>query len=265
MEPSPFQQGIQSMHDFQSGAPVADDLPYDVEEVFADIQIDPSHDVYDPTDAYVPRQRRQGNTGPKGVLADYAEAKERLRVQREYEENLSREKLSEQSMRVRTVLQDERAEKLEAEEELLNELDSDDAFMMQYKAKRAAEIQETLHKSQKSTFGYLRSVNADQYLEAIDGPHGAFVVLHLDQSYLPGCKQVNEVFSLLAQKHNTTLFVRMNSDQGGDYPDESLPGLLVYQHGQLVHNFIPLHQFLDRPFKLNDVENFLVLKDVLAK
>lgn len=145
--------------------------------------------MYDDTDSYV-RRRKQGNTGPKGVLADYAEAKERLRLKNEYEAALAEEKMRKASVRVRSATEEKEAEKLEEEEDLLDELDSDDDFMMEFKAKRLAEIQQQLHKSTQATFGfvnllicsYLRTCNADQYLDAIDEDHGAVVVVHLDQS-----------------------------------------------------------------------------------
>lgn len=118
------------------------------------LQVDPSHDVYDDTDSYV-RRRKQGNTGPKGVLADYAEAKERLRLKNEYEAALAEEKMRKASVRVRSATEEKEAEKLEEEEDLLDELDSDDDFMMEFKAKRLAEIQQQLHKSTKATFGFV--------------------------------------------------------------------------------------------------------------
>ena len=68
-------------------------------------------------------------------------------------------------------------------EEEADELDEEEAdeFLKAYKVKRIAELKQR-RKLRGETFGYLRGVDVDQYLDAIETPPGCYMVLHLYQS-----------------------------------------------------------------------------------
>jgi hypothetical protein len=57
----------------------------------------------------------------------------------------------------------------------------------------------------------------------------------------------------------------MNSDKGGEFPDEALPALLVYQNSQLLHNLLPLSDYLVKPFTQAGIEKLLKSHELLPR
>ena len=157
-----------------------------------------------------PHVRKQGNTGPKGVLADYAEHVEKERMRREVEQLKTEWQMKKMAITALTSREEEELKKKELQEQLEEENakendekeieeeedDDDDEFFMKYKAKRymmlftsffnffsqitnrMAEIQS----SQNPTFGFLRQITQKEYVDEIDNElSNVFVVIHLYQ------------------------------------------------------------------------------------
>lgn len=149
-----------------------------------------------PKPSLPPPIRKKGNTGPKGVLMDYAEHVENERLEREVAQLKNEYLIKKMTITTMTAREQEKLKKLEEQEKLEredlekqrsdeeedgDELDDDDEFFAQYKAKRITEIQST----RNPTFGYLQQITQDEYVDAIDNTNPqTHVVIHL---YQPVC------------------------------------------------------------------------------
>eukprot|EP01111_Echinosteliopsis_oligospora_P013050 TRINITY_DN4578_c0_g1_i1.p1 TRINITY_DN4578_c0_g1~~TRINITY_DN4578_c0_g1_i1.p1 ORF type:complete len:293 (-),score=85.26 TRINITY_DN4578_c0_g1_i1:70-948(-) len=191
--------------------------------------------------------RRGGNTGVKGVLADYADAKRQMQVKREEERIQAEERLKNLAITVKSE------KKIEEEDEE----EDDDEFMREYRLKRMRELVNL--QSQRPTFGFLKSIDSSEYIDTLDKEHkDVFVLLHLYQNYVPACVRLNLILQNLAIKYPFVKFVKMVATEANDkYEDIGLPSLLVYKAGELQHRWVPLTSRLGSDFDSGDVELLL--------
>eukprot|EP01098_Paradermamoeba_levis_P007929 TRINITY_DN3304_c0_g7_i1.p1 TRINITY_DN3304_c0_g7~~TRINITY_DN3304_c0_g7_i1.p1 ORF type:complete len:289 (-),score=93.22 TRINITY_DN3304_c0_g7_i1:133-999(-) len=223
-----------------------------------------------------PTIRNKGNTGPKGVLADYAEAKENLkkRMQRESEKfwrDLEKTgiKTKREQERDNKLYQQQKQLEDEFTEEDLEDLVKGDEFFKKYMEQRRGEIYQTIQELKQDqnsysvlpTFGFLRQIQVDEYLDEVDGEDSSVVVIiHLFENHIPPCKVLNQALQTLARKYYNTKFLKIISSEANKNFDEiALPALLVYQGGQLVHTFLCLSDAdeLGKKFDPEDVEAYL--------
>jgi len=198
-----------------------------------------------------PKIRRTGNTGVKGVLADYAEAKEKFREKQAIEKQVLQKMFESQCITVNN--QPEKNEE--------DELDEDDLFLKEYHERRLAELKNqnvstTEHHSLTPTFGFLRQISRDEYLDVIDNERNdIFVVIHLYQTYIQSCNKINKHLSELAPKYNTVKFLKIiASEAQPDFDEIGLPAVLVYRGGQLFKMFVPITLELPSLFTCKDLE-----------
>eukprot|EP00013_Stygamoeba_regulata_P000743 CAMPEP_0177636806 /NCGR_PEP_ID=MMETSP0447-20121125/4632_1 /TAXON_ID=0 /ORGANISM="Stygamoeba regulata, Strain BSH-02190019" /LENGTH=330 /DNA_ID=CAMNT_0019138687 /DNA_START=37 /DNA_END=1030 /DNA_ORIENTATION=- len=221
--------------------------------------------------ALPPPLRSKHNTGPKGVLADYKEAKRELRDRRLVERQRFYDKLAGKQVggerpRVAGVhlkvpnLVDEAAlasdEELNSDEELLAMLEEeDDEFIKDWAVKRFTSML-----GHATIFGSVTDVSADAFLEEVDkAPKDVHVVVHVYRHRVEACSRLALQLRKLAAAHTHVKFISMNADEyKKDYDDVALPTLLIYKGGELVQSFIPLcPHFLKPGFTLDNLEELL--------
>ncbi|CAN7995998.1 unnamed protein product, partial [Ixodes pacificus] len=124
---------------------------------------------------------------------------------------------------------------LEELEELEDE--EDERALLHYRQMRLAEIQATL---QKSRYGDVREISADDYVEQVNkAGEGVWVVLHLYQPGVPYCTLISQHLSHLASKFPTTKFLKsVATNCIPNYPDRNVPTIFVYRDGQLCKQFV---------------------------
>ena len=136
--------------------------------------------------------KRQGNTGVKGVLADYAARKETFRVESEIAQWKKSWELKQQAMRRKNVNREigtqheEKLEDLDEDEQFMD----DDEFFEEYKKKRMQQIQNaqmfdiitSRFTACRSTFGFVQPLSQAGFVGCIDNEKSdVFVVIHLYQ------------------------------------------------------------------------------------
>jgi hypothetical protein len=119
----------------------------------------------------------------------------------------------------------------------LDELDEledeeEERILLQMRQQRIAEITAL---QQKSRFGDVREISANDYVEQVNkAGEGIWVVLHLYKQGVPLCALINDYMVRLAAKFPTTKFLRAISTTCiPNYPDKNLPTLFIYYEGNL--------------------------------
>jgi len=202
-----------------------------------------------------PPIRKAGNTGVKGVLADYAEAKENLRLKNQMDKAETMRKIEKMAITVGNNNNINNNNNLEDEDE------DEDEFMRMYRQKRLAELQQV----QRPTFGYLRAIDSSEYVDAVENENkDAFVVVHLYKNEFKACVKLNLILQNLAIKYPFVKFMKIISTEAlPKYDDVGLPTVLVYQAGELVHRWVPITSKLGNTFDSEDVELLLAKGQVI--
>jgi hypothetical protein len=236
----------------------------DIEEALRESQ---AQEAMLPPAAQPPRYRPNGaNTGVKGVLADYAEAKERARLRRQANAEAHRLQMKEKALTVKPSsrrLEDDEERDDSDDDKKPKELDPDDPeFIRLYRERRMQE----LIASQRKTFGYYKSISASQFTEEIDCEvgSGAFVVIHLHQKYLAMSVRMNYALQKLSVKFPYAKFLRIKATEAdAQYDDYALPTLLLYKNGDLVTSLIRVTDELPNNWDQDDVEVLLAKHGVV--
>ncbi|KYQ99895.1 phosducin-like protein [Tieghemostelium lacteum] len=207
-----------------------------------------------------PQMKGGGNTGVKGVMADYAQHRELKR--QEYQEKKDQQRKAYEKMAFTT--RDQPVQQPQEEE------DSDDELkrLRQQKLqqwKQQKEGSTTSKDSGKKVFGYLKQISASEYVDEIDNePTDVFIVIHLFQSYIPECVLLNQFLTQLAISNRYVKFLKILSTEAkSSYHDAALPTLLVYKKGDLVASFIPITEELGAKFDKEDVELLLASYSII--
>eukprot|EP00172_Hildenbrandia_rubra_P004477 Plantae.Rhodophyta-Hildenbrandia_rubra.ctg913.p1 GENE.Plantae.Rhodophyta-Hildenbrandia_rubra.ctg913~~Plantae.Rhodophyta-Hildenbrandia_rubra.ctg913.p1 ORF type:complete len:230 (+),score=70.53 Plantae.Rhodophyta-Hildenbrandia_rubra.ctg913:73-762(+) len=137
----------------------------------------------------------------------------------------------------------------------LEEADSDEErILMEYRTKR---IEEMKADACRRRFGPgVEYIAADDWKrEVTEGGKGIYVVVHLFQDGLEGCKLMSEILSKLAKKFRFTKFLKCKStDAIRNFPDEKCPALLVYEGGKVLKQFVGLEAFAGLKTQVEHVE-----------
>ena len=127
--------------------------------------------------------RPGANTGVKGVLADYADAKQKMELLQHVQNEVAWLNVAELGTVAATVREQEELER-RAREARDNRASSDEedeeaddaAFLAQYRAKRMQELKveqtEAIRAAYRPTFGSLVALTADQLSETLDAVSG---------------------------------------------------------------------------------------------
>jgi len=124
----------------------------------------------------------------------------------------------------------------------LDELDEiedeeEERILEQYRRERMAQIKNL---QQRSRFGDVRDISADDYVEQVNkAGDGIWVVLHLYKQGIPLCALINKYLTSLAARYPTTKFLRSISTTCiPNYPDKNLPTIFVYFEGNMKGQFL---------------------------
>ncbi|GAM23504.1 hypothetical protein SAMD00019534_066790 [Acytostelium subglobosum LB1] len=211
--------------------------------------------------------RGGGNTGVKGVLADYAEHQEKKRQEFVMDKELRKQMVQKMAVTVKDNPANQQQQQQQEEE------DEEDEDLKRLKEQRLAQFRKQQQQHQhpampkNKTFGFLKQINKKEYVEEIDNePPHVFVIVHLYQNYIPECIALNQHLSQLAIKYRHIKFLKILSTEAkADYHDEALPSLLVYIGGNLLVSFIPITEDLERNFVKEDLELLLASYDIIPQ
>jgi len=214
---------------------------------------------YESSTQYVNTFREKHNTGPKGVIADYNEWRERVILE-------NREKAARQFAELEKKALRSKYEKVEkpTEEEEDDLDDSDDDFFANWRRKQAEQLINSI-----PVFGELREISVNEFVSSVDNEHAQVpVVIHLYENEVYACVLLNEYLRRLAPQHPRVKFLKIVASHAQKtWQRNALPTLLVYRGGELVHNLVRVtDQFpTAEAFTPSDVEDLLARKGILLK
>lgn len=200
------------------------------------------------------------NTGPKGVIKDWQRFKQLETEKRELQERERLELMKKLSITAKTTAEDQKAkeqEELEAElEDLLN-----DDFLLEFQKQRMKEMLEMSGLLPK--FGSLIHLSSgEEFLKAVDNENKSVsVIIHIYEDKYRACRTMNSCLEKLAPEYPLIKFCKIQSTAtqlSKQFKTSALPALLAYKNGQIIGNFVRLHDELGDEFYSSDVENFLI-------
>ncbi|KAI8057304.1 Phosducin-domain-containing protein [Syncephalis plumigaleata] len=212
-------------------------------------------------------------TGPKGVLADYAEHR-RIERERQAADRLAQQgRLGRYECTATTsatttkaaIKNKENGDDEEEDEELrelmaeleLEDFEQDDA-LKSYREMRMREM-----KAARPTFGDVLSIGQHNYVDAIDKEAKLVSILvYLYEPNQRASQQLNDAFTLLARKYIYAKFLRIRGQEADSSFDQHvMPGLLCYRGGLLVGNWMRIDndivKYNDAPLSMETLEAFL--------
>jgi len=131
--------------------------------------------------------------------------------------------------------------------------EEDEAFFRKFREQRIAEMKA---KKANEKYGCVRYINRAEYVsEVAEASKACWVVLHLYQDRVPECTLMERALAQVAKQKKATKFLKIKStDCIENFPDSSLPCLLVYHEGKMQMKFEGLGQFGGRKMTARDVE-----------
>jgi hypothetical protein len=213
----------------------------------------------------MPLLRPSGNTGVKGVIADYKEAKreEQLKKAEELMEKFQRsQRATSPSIRSRKGI----ASKINQQQSNDSEKGSDDNdgsdsvdddFIKRFRMQRLAQLQ---NKSiTMPTFGTLSYKHPVEFIDLVDeiDPR-VFVVVHLFEPTISESRMLHSALDKVAQAMEYARFIEVNALEANPTLDlVCLPAILIYKGGTLVNNVIKFTDCLPKSFTVDDVKDAL--------
>merc|ERR1719219_1967732 len=129
----------------------------------------------------------------------------------------------------------------------LDELDEledeeEERILLEMRKQRIAEIKAL---QQKSRFGDVREISANDYVEQVNkAGEGIWVILHLYKQGIPLCALINQYMTNLSAKFPNVKFLKSISTTCiPNYPDRNLPTLFVYFEGDMKKQLAGPHCF----------------------
>lgn len=121
--------------------------------------------------------------------------------------------------------------------------EDDEEVFRRYREMRISEMMANV--VSRPQFDEVEEIAGQDFVEKVTkaGPD-VVVVIHL---YKPGvliCSLINQMLPQLASRFRTTKFLKSISNLCiANFPDENLPGLLIYQNGRCAKQIFGAHQF----------------------
>lgn len=206
-----------------------------------------------PANTTQPALRPSGNTGVKGVLADYREAQqdEQLRKEEERLENMKAlHRATHPAVRPTTISNNKHDNKHDNKNDDSSDNDSDfndsdDEFLKQFRNQRLAQLQNTMTtttttSSKLLTFGSMTIASPDEYVQLVDklNPQ-SYLIVHLYEPSIVQCRMLQSTLEKVATMMNHAKFIQVSALEANPNLDTIiLPAILVYRRGELVHNLV---------------------------
>eukprot|EP00954_Amorphochlora_amoebiformis_P007147 555444-Amorphochlora_amoeboformis.AAC.1 len=212
---------------------------------------------------------KASNTGPKGVKADYEEAKmiqafKNLRAAMRAEREIKKKATGKTNF-VAAVNKAEKGASTrqggdEDEDEDFDE--DDDEFFDKYKKQQIELIKNSL-----PTFGSFNRVSRTAFIQETEKEHDlVYIVVHLYRNHIPSCIRLNLILEDLAPQFHHVKFLRTRAnDLVEGFSDIALPMLLVYRGGDVAHTIPQVTKHFPRGWEDKDVVEFLAKKGILNK
>lgn len=222
-----------------------------------------------------PKMRRgRANTGPKGVIADYNDAKLVMRARR-LREKISRERMIQatgigtdifsNAQSITTTSSSASAPSSASAASDLSEedldLDEDDLKILQeYESHRLEQIQAAI-----PHYGKVRELQVGNFIETVDSvPACTWCVVHLYQPYIEACLRMNFSLDALAPLFSYVLFTKIvATDALPNFSDVGCPCLILFKGGKQLHSFVRVTRELGMEFSDRRLANFLASYGVL--
>jgi hypothetical protein len=230
--------------------------------------------------------RKQNNTGTKGVLADFEEAKRiqarrnetaMLKAKEAWKQSGTTNMFSGESLSLAASLassnnnnsnnnsqhnNNNNKKKKKSTHETSDDDDEDDEFVKQFRAQRIAELRSV---SGLPIYGKLLSVGKFEFVDEVDqSDPRTYVVVHLYEDYFLSCRRMNTILTSLAGRYPHVKFLKLLATEADQTLSHSLlPAFLVYRGGKLVGNATinaTKNDFANEMFTEEDVEWFLITK-----
>eukprot|EP00471_Norrisiella_sphaerica_P004360 CAMPEP_0184481386 /NCGR_PEP_ID=MMETSP0113_2-20130426/2936_1 /TAXON_ID=91329 /ORGANISM="Norrisiella sphaerica, Strain BC52" /LENGTH=303 /DNA_ID=CAMNT_0026860489 /DNA_START=31 /DNA_END=942 /DNA_ORIENTATION=- len=221
-----------------------------------------------PPRSMMPKVRRGTkacNTGPKGVKADYEEAKlimqfKHLREAMRAERELKKKALGKTDFSEVARNAEKGNEKREDEDEDEDEDDEDDEIFQKYKQQTLDLIKNSL-----PTYGRFYRVMRESFISETESEHElVHVVVHLYENHIPACIRLNLILEDIAPQFSHVKFIRCRSkDLVDSFSAIALPMLLVYRGGKVIHTLPQVSKHFPRKWEDKDVVKFLAQKGIL--
>lgn len=204
------------------------------------------------------QNREKGNTGGKGVLADYKEATAITKRRNETKALKQREAWKRVGYGGQQV-QSSSSAAAQAKNNADSESDSDDEFFAKFRAARLAQFSSV---SSLPQYGRVQRVGKFEFVDAVDQANaGTFVVIHLFEDYLLACERMNTILDDLASRFPHVQFLKLRATDADQLlSHKSLPAFLVYRAGNLVSDAVVNFGLDTDKFTAEDVEYMLAKK-----
>ncbi|KAF1990024.1 thioredoxin-like protein [Aulographum hederae CBS 113979] len=187
---------------------------------------------------FLPKQRFQSNTGPKGVIAD-AQAFEQAKKAKRFSFSAARNVPAAIYSRYSARDGGERS----------SDEDDEDGFLQRWRQSRLRELQQSEIKAGsgsrgaspgRRTFGSLVTVDGEGYLDAIEkvSPNTVVVVYIYDESSEVSIL-IENCLRQLARTHPTTRFVKLHYEDA-EMEVAGVPALLAYRGGDKFAGLVPI-------------------------
>lgn len=120
--------------------------------------------------------------------------------------------------------------------------DEDQEVIRRYREQRMAEFRVA---QAKKTYGEVREISGNDFVDEVNRVDpNTWVVLHLFKSGIPLCTLINKSLLELASSYPETKFLKSISTVCiPNFPDENLPGLLIYKGGKCHKQIFGSHHF----------------------
>ena len=228
-----------------------------------------------PPPAQQPQIRQSGNTGVKGVLADYREAQQLEQLQKEEDKLQKLEALYNATHP--TISKSEHTTTVKDKQDFiddssisdLDDSDDDDEFLKRFRNQRIAELQQQQQQSKSTTtsklqtFGTLSLVTPQEYVQLVDDMDATtsthYLIVHLYHSTIHTCQMLQSSLEKLSQSMIHTQFIQVYALEANANLDMiCLPAVLIYRGGELIHNLVRFTDDLPKRFSVDDVRDIFV-------
>ncbi|EJK69054.1 hypothetical protein THAOC_09728 [Thalassiosira oceanica] len=200
-----------------------------------------------------PSMRRTGNTGVKGVIADYNEARQRKALD-EAEERLERLEI----LRGATgpARQGRHSPRDSAADREDGQHSDDDEFVKNYRTRRMSQLRDN---ATLPSYGVYSRATPEEYCDLTDSiDPRCHLIVHLCEGSILPCRRLDSALDKLALCMPRAKFIRVDALEANPNLDAiCLPAVLVYKSGELKHNLVRFTDELPRDFTVEDVREVL--------
>ena len=130
--------------------------------------------------------------------------------------------------------------------------EDDEEVFRRYREMRLSELKAA---ASKPLFAEVEEITGQDFVQKVTkaGP-GVWVVIHLYKAGVVACSLINQLLPQLAARFPQTKFLKSISSLCiANFPDENLPGLLIYCDGKCMRQIFGAHHF-PANLKMEDLE-----------